>query len=300
MNPDGDTLGSMCGMYSAIWDNFKKKADMLVMSKIPDNLKFLPYIDKAKHISEYDKSREYDLVINVDVAAYDRMLDSEILFNKGKFTVNIDHHITNENYADLNFVLPDASSTGEVLYGLMSEMGWKISVNTAKGLYTAILTDTGSFTFKNTSCSALSYAAELVKIGVVPNEIYKLCYESYKKERIQFQSYCLNKAIFCNDDKVAYIVVYKKDLEKFNVSDESTDGLAERLRGIKSVKLSFIVKQISSSMTKVSMRSDSANVSAICAKFNGGGHKLAAGCTIKAGVKEAAKKILEEVNTIKL
>ena len=147
MNPDGDTLGSMCGLYSAIYDNYKKKPHMLLMSSVPENYKFLPNINKAKHITEYDKSREYDLVINVDVASYDRMFESEILFKKAKYTVNIDHHITNNEYADFNIVESSASSTGEVLYEIMSNLNWKISIDTAKALYTAILTDTGSFRF---------------------------------------------------------------------------------------------------------------------------------------------------------
>ena len=90
LNPDGDTLGSMCGLYSAIYDNFKKKPSMLLMSKLPEVYTFLPYVLEAKYISDYDKSREFDLVINVDVASYDRMFESEVLFSKAKYRVNID------------------------------------------------------------------------------------------------------------------------------------------------------------------------------------------------------------------
>ena len=113
INPDGDTLGSMCGLYSFIETNYKKKCEMMVVSKIPKMYHFIPNIKLAKHISEFDKSREYDLVINVDVAALDRICDGKILFDKAKFTVNIDHHKTNIAYADLNFIDGDASSTAE-------------------------------------------------------------------------------------------------------------------------------------------------------------------------------------------
>ena len=300
LNPDGDTLGSMCGLHSAILDNYKKKTDMLVMSKVPEIFKFLPYINEAKHISEYDKSREYDLVINVDVASYDRMFESEVLFCKAKCTVNIDHHITNGNYADINYVCPEASSTGEVLYEIMENCGWKISLNTAKGLYTAILTDTGSFRFNNTSEKALATTAKLVALGVSPAEIYKYCYESNGKDHVLFQAYCISNAVFVNNDKIAYIVIYKKDMEKFKVAEDCTEGLTERLRAIKPVEIAFIVKQLSSSMAKISMRSESVDISSVCAKFGGGGHKLAAGCMIKTNVEEAAKRVLDEVKTIKL
>ncbi|HIS36164.1 TPA: bifunctional oligoribonuclease/PAP phosphatase NrnA [Candidatus Scatousia excrementigallinarum] len=295
LNPDGDTLGSMCGMYSAIRDNFKKQADMLLLSKVPSVYEFLPYISGAKHIDEYDKSREYDLVINVDIAAYDRMCEASILFEKAKFTVNIDHHKTNNSYAELNFVYPESSSTGEVLFGLMKEMGWKISLNTAISLYTAILTDTGSFRFDNTGVKAFQYASELVSTGVKPSDIYKKCYESNSKELVQFQAYCLSKAVFEDNDKIAYSVIYKKDIEKFNAGEDCTEGLAEKLRAIITTDVAFIVKQISANLSKISMRSKVIDVAEVCSIFGGGGHKQAAGCVIKASPADAAKKVLEEI-----
>ena len=293
-------MGSMCGLYSAIKDNYRKKTDMLLMSNVPEIFKFIPYIAEAKHFDKYDKSREYDLVINVDVASKDRMFESEILFNKAKFTINIDHHITNENYADMNLVYPEASSTGEVLYQLMNKLHWKISLETAKCLYTAILTDTGSFRFNNTTAESFETVSQLVKKGVIPAEIYKYCYESNTKEHVQFQAHCISNAVFSDDNKIAYCLIYKKDMERFNTAEDCTEGLAEKLRAIKSVEVSFIVKQLSSSASKISMRSQSIDVSSICAKFGGGGHKLAAGCIIKSNVVEASQKILDELKHTEL
>lgn len=295
MNPDGDTLGSMCGMYSAIKDNFKKQADMLLLSKVPSVYEFLPYINEAKHIDEYDKSREYDLVIDVDIAAYDRMCDASILFEKAKFTVNIDHHKTNNSYAKLNFVDPKASSTGEVLFGLMKEMGWNVSLDTATALYTAILTDTGSFRFDNTGVKAFQYASELVEKGVNPSDIYKRCYESNSKELVLFQAYCLSKTVFEDDNRIAYTVIYKKDIEKFNAGDDCTEGLAEKLRAIVTTDVAFLVKQIGVNISKISMRSKVVDVAEICSVFGGGGHKQAAGCVIKSAPEDAVKKVLEEI-----
>ena len=297
INPDGDTLGSMCGLYSAILDNFKKKSDMLLMSEIPSNYKFLPNSKFAKHISEYDLSREYDLVINVDVASSDRMFEAANLFNRAGFTVNIDHHVTNNNYANLNFVYPEASSTGEVLFGLFSDLGWRISLNTAVCLYTAILTDTGGFRFQNTSANTMNVTAKLLEIGVIPSEIYKNCYESNPKNHVLFQAYCISKAVFIADDKIAYIPIYKKDMEKFNLTDDCTEGLVEKLRAISSVEIAFIVKQLSPKISKVSMRSEKADVASVCSKFGGGGHKLAAGALLKCGVKDTVEKILGEIGS---
>ncbi len=300
INPDGDTLGSMCGLHSAIKDNFRKNTDMLLMSKCPEIFKFLPYVSEAININQIDKSREYDLVINVDVASSDRMFESRVLFDKAKHTVNIDHHITNEKYAELNFVFPEASSAGEVLYKLMQKMDWEISKTTATCIYTALLTDTGAFKYSNTGADTFRIAGELVSSGVIPTEIYKYCYESNTKEHVLFQAHCLSNAVFSDDNKVAYINIYKKDMEKFNVAEDCTEGLTEKLRAIKSVEVAFIVKQISNTSSKVSMRSERIDISQVCAKFGGGGHKLAAGCLIKNTVADAAKKVLEEVKKLKL
>jgi len=295
VNPDGDTLGSMCGLYCIIKETFKKKCDMLVLSKVPDIYEHIPNINKVKHIDDIDKSREYDLVINVDVAALDRICDGKILFDKAKHTVNIDHHKTNNSYAELNYIDPDASSTSEVLFYIFNNLNWKINLDCAIGLYTGILTDTGSFRFDNTKPKTFECASKLVQIGVNPADIYKKVYESDSKTLVQFQAYCISKAKFLDNDKIAYILVYKKDMEKFSAGDECMEGLTEKLRAIVTTRIAFVAKEMKSGGTKISMRSKFADVAQICAKFQGGGHKYAAGCTIKAPIEEAAKKILTEI-----
>ncbi len=300
LNPDGDTLGSMCGLYSAIKDNFKKKADMLVISHVPAVYKFLPYINEVKSLEDYDKSREYNVVINVDVAAYDRMAGASVLFEKAEHKINIDHHKTNNGYAEFNFIDAEASSTGELLLSLMHEMNWKITPETAKCLYTAILTDTGSFRFDNTTSKSFAAVAELVKIGVKPAEIYKNVYENDSKGLVLFQANAVSNAVFENDNKIVYTIVYKKDIEKFNAGDDCTEGLTEKLRAISTTEVAFTVKEISSNMSKISMRSKNVDVAKICSTFGGGGHSLAAGCVIKSSIKDSVKKILEEIKKYEL
>ena len=299
VNPDGDTLGSMCGVYSAILENYKKKCDMMAVSKVPEVYSYMPNLSKVRNIEEFDKSREYDLVINVDVAAIDRICDGKTLFDKAKFTVNIDHHKTNIAYGNLNFINPEASSTGEVLFGCFEKMGWKINLDTAVCLYTALLTDTGSFRFDNTKPSTFETAGKLVEIGVNPSDIYKKVYESDSKTLVMFQAHCVSKAKFLDDDKIAYTTVYKKDMELFSAGDDCMEGLTEKLRSIVTTRVAFVTKEMKSGGTKISMRSKFADVAQICEVFNGGGHKYAAGCTIKAPVEEAVKKVLSEIRKLK-
>ena len=285
VNPDGDTLGSMCGMYELIKTNFKKKSDMLIVSKLPDKYTFIPNVKLAKHIEEIDKSREYDLVINVDIAAIDRICDGKILFEKAKHTVNIDHHKTNNSYAELNFVEGDASSTSEVIYAIAKDLNWEINRDTAVCLYVGILTDTGSFRFSNTTPRAMEFAAEMLKSGINPQEMFQHCYETYTKGMALCQAYCVDKAVFLDDDKIVYTTVYKKDMEKFNTDEEFAEGLTERLRAITSTCVAFVAKEMKNGGCKISMRSKSIDVAEICGIFGGGGHKFAAGCTMKSNVE---------------
>ena len=293
INPDGDALGSTSSMYTTIYENFKKRADILVIGHLPNSYKFLPNIETAKF--EFDTSMVYDLVITLDVASLDRLANHQILFEKAVHTINIDHHKTNINFGEVNIVNPKASSTGEVLLNIFNEQNWKISLDSAIGLYTAILTDTGGFRYENTSENVFLSAAQLVKIGINPNEIYKNCYEKKSKDFVMFQNACVNKAKFLFDDKVAYTVVYKKDLEKYQAKDDFTEGLVETLRAIDTTEISFIAKEIDSKSTKISMRSKTKDVASICAEYGGGGHTFAAGCLIKSGVDKAIKKILKTI-----
>ena len=293
MNPDGDTLGSMCAMYSMIYNRFKIKADMNVVSNVPYNYKFLPNIDLAQRY--FDKSLVYDLVITLDVASIERVIDSQIFFERGKCTVNIDHHKTNPKFGDYQIIEPDSSSCGEVLYNYFKNNNWKIDKDSAICLYTAIMTDTGNFKFENTSANAFRAVADLVEIGANPNYIYKKCYETKTKNFVLFQNYCVNKAQFLENNKIAYTTVYKKDLEKFSAGDDYTDGIAETLRAIDTTEVAFVAKEVDTKLTKISMRSKQIDVAKICSEFGGGGHTFAAGCTIKASVKDSIKKLLKEI-----
>lgn len=295
VNPDGDTLGSMCALFGIIKDNFKKKCDILTVSAAPKVYEFMPFLNQAKKLDDMDMSREYDLVINVDIASPDRACEAQKLFEKAKHTVNIDHHKTNNAYAELNYINPDASSTGEVLFDYFVKSDFKISLDSAICLYTAILTDTGSFRFDNTTRKTFECASKLTDIGVKPSDIYKKVYESDSKELVLFQAHCVSKAKFLCEDKIAYTTVFRKDMEMFSANDECMEGLTEKLRAIASTRLAFVVKEMKSGASKISMRSKFADCAKICAKFGGGGHKFASGCTVKAPVDEAVNMILEEI-----
>jgi phosphoesterase RecJ-like protein len=294
VNPDGDALGSTCALYKAIYNRFKKKADMCALTYLSPVYKFLPYLDQAKQ--SYNTSLVYDLVITVDVADINRICDMKVLFDKAKTTINIDHHKTNNGFGDYNYIVPEASSTGEVLYNMFKNSGWEIDKEIAECLYTAILTDTGGFRFDNTTEEVLSIASHLVKSGAEPSKIFTYCYEQKSKNYVMFQNHCIAKAVFLNDDKIAYTTVYRRDFEDYKAKDDYTEGLAEQLRAIDTTDLAFVVKEVEpNKLCKISMRSKKYDVAHICSIFGGGGHSRAAGCSIKSNVENAVKKILKEI-----
>ncbi len=196
INPDGDTLGAMCGLSALIESSFKKRCDLMAVSKIPSVYEFLPGIDKVRQLTDFDKSREYDLVITVDVAALERIADAQIFFEKAKQTISIDHHKTNDGFAQTDINNPQASSACEVILELSQEFGWELNYDAALNFYVGILTDTGSFRFDNSKPATLRWAAKLLELGVDPSDVYRKIYENDLKSTALFQAHCVSKAVF--------------------------------------------------------------------------------------------------------
>ena len=295
VNPDGDTLGTMSALHQAIKTNFNKDSIMIVSGIIPEIYHFLPSINEMVSSKDLDKNVIYDLAIAVDIAAKDRMVEGLSVYEKAKVKMNIDHHKTNNDYGDVNFVKGDASSAGEVLFDILEDLNLKIDSETAKALYTAILTDTGGFRFENTKAITLKKASKMIEYGANPAEISRYCYESKPKPMVLLQANCLLNAKFIEDNKVAYVCITNKDLEKFNAQNDHTEGIVEALRRINTTEISFVLKEIDENTTKASLRSKTVDVSEIASAFNGGGHTFAAGCTIHKPLNIACDKMIEEI-----
>ena len=298
VNPDGDTLGSMCALYKIIKNYFKKEATMVTVGKIPDIYHFLPNIKKVKKPQDIEKGNLFDLAIAVDIAAKDRMAEALPFFEKAKTKINIDHHKTHNGYGDYTYIKSDASCAGEVLFDILENLNLTPDKETATALYTAILTDTGCFRFENTKAITLQKAAKLVDYGANPETIARYCYESKPKAMVQLQAYSLLNAKFLENNKIAYFCIKNSDMEKFNAQNDHTEGIVEALRQINSTEISFVLKEVDENTTKCSLRSKTKDVSRIASVFGGGGHTFAAGCTIKKPINIACEKIIEEVKKI--
>lgn len=298
VNPDGDTLSSTLALSLVLEKFFKIKSTPIYMGNYPDIYCFLPHSDKFKNIKDIDKNKTYDVAIAVDVASKDRLFEALPVFQKAKKTINIDHHRTNNNFAQLNFVNPSACSAGNVLYDMFKELEVEIDEDLAILLYTSIMTDTGGFKYENTNAETLRIGADLVSRGANPCTINRACYESKPQAMVQLQAFALANAVFSADGKVAHVIITKDIMNKFNATDDFTDGISEALRQIRTVEIAMVLKENDNQHTKVSLRSKTADISKIATAFGGGGHMFAAGCTIKKPPSVALNKLLDYIKEI--
>ncbi|MCR5260231.1 MAG: bifunctional oligoribonuclease/PAP phosphatase NrnA [Candidatus Gastranaerophilales bacterium] len=294
VNPDGDCIGSAIAMKLLLKKEFGKEAVLFIQSKVPEVYKFLAETDSFKTAEEL-QNQTFDLVIAVDCAAYDRLTTAIPFFEKAEKTIVFDHHKTNPAYAKFNYILPDLSSTGEVLFNFMQKTGLSFDKDIADALYVAILTDTGGFKFDNTTTNTFLAVAELLKYGINPSELYKKCYESKPVEMVKLSALAVNNAKFLYDNKVVYTIITLDDMKKTKALNEHTDGIVELLRQINTVDLAFLIKETEDGCAKVSFRSKTFDVTKIASKFDGGGHTKAAGCTIRKNYTVALNKILEAI-----
>lgn len=293
VGPDGDALGSMLGMKFILkqFENIKT-IDCIILGKYPEIYKFLPGSNSVK--TPYDDTLldKYDVAIAVDCAALDRLTDAVEIFKRAKNTVNIDHHITGDKFAQLNIINGEASSAGEMIVDIAQKLGVQITSEIAINLYVSILTDTGGFKFENTKAQTFLACAKLLEIGISPDEIFKKCYEQKPLDMIRLQAKAINNAKFEENDKIAYAIISRKLLDEFGSQDSYTDGVSEKLRQAKTTQIAMTLKETQSGDTKISLRSKAIDVSKMAKFFGGGGHKLAAGCTIEKPPQEALEEIL--------
>ena len=295
VNPDGDTLGCASALKSFIGE----KADILIQIKdnfnFPNTYKFLPHINNSVNFSTLEEN--YDLAITVDVASFDRIIDkAKVLFKNIENTIVIDHHKTNEGFGKLNYIKGGISSTGEVLFDFFEKLNIEITSDMAIGLYSAILTDTGCFKYESTTSHTFDIASKISKLINV-SQVADKCYANKPKNLILFQNYLVTNSVFCLNDKIAYTLITKDVIEKYSAKDEYTEGICETLRSITGVEIAFVLKETNSGV-KVSIRTKEIDATKITEKFGGGGHKRAAGCTIRAKITTALEMLLAQAKTL--
>ena len=291
-NPDGDAVGSSLGFMHGL-KKLEKEVDVYlpVVNKM---YSFLPGFDCIKN--ELPEDAEYDLCVALDSSDLERLGEGRKWFEKIADTIVIDHHKTNSGYGKLNHIRGGISSTGEVLFDLFEKLDIEVTPEMATGLYAAILTDTGCFKYESTTEHTFEIASKIAKL-VNTSEIADLCYTNKPKNLILFQNYLISNAIFCLNDKIAYTLITQEIIDKYSAKDEYTEGICETLRSIAGVEIAFVLKETTNGV-KVSIRTKDIDATKITGKFNGGGHKRAAGCTIKEKINTAAQLLIQEAKAL--
>lgn len=290
VKPDGDSLGSALALASVL-DRNGKKAHVYCADKVPDFLKFLKGSNKIKMSAK--KTDIFDCAIILESLDFSRMGDI-IIPKQAKKIINIDHHSTHTNFGNVNYIVPSASSTSELIFNIFENMKVKLIKNEAESLYTGILTDTGRFQQLNTTSNSHIACAKLMECGVEVNEIYRKIYENTSINTLKLQGLALCSIRTILSGQVSYIVLTKNMFKKSGVSfDDSVDASNYTLR-INGVKIGCVFKEIDKKTTKVSCRSvKNFDALDVVSRFGGGGHKNAAGCTINEDIETTIKMVSE-------
>jgi bifunctional oligoribonuclease and PAP phosphatase NrnA len=294
VRPDGDALGSQLAL-GLLLRQLGKDVRIWNEDGMLEKYSFLP---QANLLTKPPvKPENVDVAIALDTAIQNRLGTTLPAIQSAKVWINIDHHPSNPRYGDLVYIDPNAPATGQILFELITNQRLPIDRAIAENLYVAIATDTGSFQYPNTTARTFEIAAELVRAEVEVGRVSRLTYENYPRRRVELLRELLGTMRFDVGDRVASFSLSLSMARKLGVLPEDNEGLIDHLRAIRGVIVAIFFEELPDGKVRVSMRSKSeeVNVCAICEKFGGGGHVLAAGARVRGTLAEVEKRILEEV-----
>jgi phosphoesterase RecJ-like protein len=297
VNPDGDGLGSEAGLVHLLRE---RGVDAVITNPTPTPPRFgflfedLPGVDRtAEAVKEL---RRADLIIVLDIGDLGRLgMLGETVRTRGVPVACIDHHVSEgvlppgPRYLDSG-----AAATGELVFELAMANGWPLKETAARGLYVAILTDTGGFRFSNTRPRTLRVAAELLEAGVDPEEIYLEVYARAPEGRPRLFAEALQTLVVEPEHGLAWVTVPPGAIERLGVSSDDLDGVVEFPRSIEGVRMALLFREVSQGRVKVSLRSiGDVDVAAFAKRWGGGGHTKAAGVALAGSLAEVQSTILE-------
>jgi phosphoesterase RecJ-like protein len=292
-NPDGDALGSLLAMSLAL-QQLGKDAVMYLpgQTPLPQEYSFMPLADLVRTRPEDAGER---VLVAVDCAKEDRIGD-ESLRSAAPLVLDIDHHHDNTRFGDLNLIVADASSTGEVLRDVFAELGVELTPELAEPLYIAIVTDTGRFQYANTTPKSLRLAAELVEAGADVHAVFQQVYESVEFAKLKLLARALGRAEVLEGGRIVVSHLLRTDFAEVGAAEPYSEGIIDYLRAVEGAELAVLIREQmhgSPHAHKGSLRSsiDELDVSVIARSFGGGGHRQAAGFSSDAPLDEIIERI---------
>lgn len=291
IRPDGDCVGSCMAMYQYIRTWYPEKDVDVYLEEIPNSFHF---IEATKEISHEMREKTYDLFISLDCGDAGRLGFSAPLFESAAETLCVDHHISNRSFGENNYIKPDASSTCELVFELMEEE--KITKEIAECLYLGLVHDTGVFQYSCTSPETMVVASKLMAKGIDYSKIIHDTY--YEKTYVQNQilGRALLESVLFMDGKCIVSVIDKKIMDFYGASPKDLEGIVSQLRLTSGVNVAMFLYELQTHEFKISLRSDDAvDVSKVASYFGGGGHKKAAGLTMKGTAHDVINNIAAQI-----
>ena len=290
VRPDGDSVGSALAMYHLLRDRGK---EVVVYSEdeIPPIYRFLPGAERVVYsLGSIDR---FDAAVLLDCSEIDRVGAEAPRIGTIERMITIDHHISNRTCSPLAMIDTAASSTGEILFRLIEALKGDITVDIAVNLYTAILTDTGSFRYSNTGADTLRTAAELVERGVEPHIVAQHVFESKPRVQLHLMEQALRTLEMDLGDRVGSIHLNQRMMKETGARPEHTEGFVDMVRAIEGVEVAIFYYEMPDHQYKISLRSKGpVNVERVAAAFGGGGHVNAAACRTAGDIESVKKKLL--------
>lgn len=291
IRPDGDCIGSCLAAYNYLEEQYPHIDAVVYLEKPSPKFDYLKNINVI--VSDYSEDKEYDLCLCLDSSDTLRFGEAVKYLNSAKKSLCVDHHITNQGYAQEN-IIEAASSTCEVLFGLLDE--GKISKHVAECIYTGIIHDTGVFKYDSTTEKTMAIAGKMMAKGIKFSQIIDDSF--YRKTYIQNQilGRALLESIMFLDKRCIFSVIHKRDIDFYGATSADMDGVIDQLRITDGVECAVFMYETAFREYKVSLRSTSdIDVSRIAVYFGGGGHVKAAGCTMAGSVHDVINNLAAQI-----
>lgn len=293
IDPDGDALGTQLAFGTYLKD-MGKEVFMARDSQIPTKYMFLDNIENILSYDEFPDDLSIDTALVLECPNISRIGGAKIFLGNNVNIINIDHHCDNDNFGRINWLNTRASSVGEMAFEYFDTIGYNFDSSVAEQLYTAIMTDTGRFRFCSTSPRTMEIVARLLEKGADPQRICDNVYYSLKPTVLKLIGKVLNGIEFHNNGNICVLTLTQEMLSASGANDSDSEGLVDFSLYSKDVIGGALFKEIGSDTTKVSLRSkDNVNVAELAAKFDGGGHFNAAGCTLSMPLEKAKIEIIK-------
>ncbi len=293
--PDGDSVGSTLAV-GLLLRAMGKQVTMLSPDTVPAIYGFLPAVGEIKTGDLFPA--EVDTALILDCTDLNRLGPELAQKVAGIPTIiNIDHHISNQVYGQYNFVDPKAAATGEQVYKLIKHLGHPLDQELAICLYTAIVMDTGSYRYDNTTGQTHRISAELVETGIDIADINTRLFENKELVSLQLLGKALSRLQITAEGKVAYLSLPYSMVQELGARDEHAEGIVNYPRRVQGARVGLLFREIAPNRIKVGFRSKDVDVNKIAARFGGGGHPRASGCQLEMSLEEAEQKVLAAVTS---